>query len=308
MPINLSGSANRAASTVFGSGIIKALRNQNKINEQLTEANTTAQERLQIAMNQKRDTEYQVANIKDPTAYDWNNPKFQAYLTNIDRQKASNLRRQTVNRSSEEYINSISSMTTWDEAGNFVQKPFEYDKQSAKAAVELGLRLNSKIRNKTAGYSPNIETILGASNGQVAQSILDEWNDWSQLPSTASSEDLDKDMEKFVDYLGSDEYYDKYKDYDIPEENRTKRRTDYMNKLYDDLDKWEKEHPEASDEDKEMERNAIDAELIADEENEINWNYRKDIVHAIRNAIQSDLKEKDKFMEQMAKILEGGDK
>lgn len=235
MPINLSGSANRAASTVFGSGIIKALRNQNKINEQLTEANTTAQERLQIAMNQKRDTEYQVANVKNQD------------MINLSKRK-----QHLMDVASASYIDAqppidpdipSESFTVEDENGNKVYEDRtvsgaemadmnKVNKNDLSEAMDFGSNLAWRISNKIYGKSPMSR--IGYED--LAKSGL--LYDYAQYSNSFTYDDLDD----FVDYVLGEDYKDAYNltaaDYDGDYDNTKfmdKRRYDFIHKLRNDF-------------------------------------------------------------------------
>lgn len=238
MPINLSGSANRAAATVFGSGIIKSLRNQNKINEQLTEANATAQDRLQIAMNQKRDTEYQVANVKNQDAINLSKRKQHlfdvAYASYMDSQPPID-----PNIPSE-------SFTVVDENGNKVYEDrtasgaemaaeHKVNKNDLSEAMDFGSNLAWRLTHRIYGDSPITSTMSRIGYEDLAKSGL--LYDYAQYSNSFTYDDLDQ----FVDYVLGEEFKDgnlTAADYDGDYDNTKfmdKSRYDFIHKLRNDF-------------------------------------------------------------------------
>lgn len=237
MPINLSGSANRAASTVFGSGIIKALRNQNKINEQLTEANTTAQERLQIAMNQKRDTEYQVANVKNQDAINLSKRKQHlmdvAYASFMDNQPPVDPNSPDVSFSIEDENGNKSDVYSVSPAE--MADMNKVNKNDLSEAQDFGSNLAWRISHKVYGDSPIKSPMSRIGYEDLAKSGL--LYDYANYSNSFTYDDLDQ----FVDYILGEEFKDgnlTAADYDGDYDNTKfmdKRRYDLIHKLRNDF-------------------------------------------------------------------------
>lgn len=237
MPINLSGSANRAASTVFGSGILKAVRNQNKISQQLTEANTTAQERLQIAMNQKRDTEYQVANVKNQDAINLSKRKQHlmdvACASYLDSQPLVDIDSpgESFIIEDEEGNESIGRTPSGAEMSDY----HKVNKHDLSEAMDFGSNLAWRISNKIYGDSPINSPMSRISYDDLAKSGL--LYDYAQYSNSFTYDDLDQ----FVDYLLGEEFKDANltaADYDGDYDNTKfpkSFRYDFIHKLRNDF-------------------------------------------------------------------------
>lgn len=237
MPINLSGQANRVTNTAFAGGLFKHLKNQNKINEQLTEANTTAQERLQIAMNQKRDTEYQVANVKNQDAI--NLFKRKQHLMDVAYASSMN------STSPVDFSSPDVSFSIKDENGNnsenYTFSPAEMadvtkvNKNDLSEAQDFGSNLAWRISNKVYGDSPINSPMSRIGYDDLAKSGL--LYDYAQYSNSFTYDDLDQ----FVDYILGEEFNDGIltaADYDGDYDNMKfmdKRRYDFIHKLRNDF-------------------------------------------------------------------------
>lgn len=236
MPINLSGQANRVTSTAFTGGLFKHLKNQDKLNKQLAEANSTAQERLQIAMNQKRDTEYQVANIKNQDAINLSKRKQHlmdvAYASYMDGMPPADV------------INPM-DIDIEDENGNkidtYTYSPTEIadaskvNKNDLSEAQDFGSNLAWRISHKVYGDSPIKSPMSRIGYEDLAKSGL--LYDYAQYSNSFTYDDLDQ----FVDYILGEDYKDgnlTAADYDGDYDNTKfmdKRRYDFIHKLRNDF-------------------------------------------------------------------------